>query len=265
MLGSLFDFIFSAPPPSKHVTAQKNTQVTPPFATAYEFSPSTQTRIQVSTAQPDLNPTAESTSTSWVGILVSFFPVSVVSYALAAIAMQASAEHMIEPASNAEHILKPANWIYYLCAVPLAVAVGIAFADIVAKIMAGATESIRFSPKRVGATIALIACASLPFLMVSRSRVAFSPNEIDVNSVLGFGSKTYTYEEIDSVRATLERPVAGWLTDSNQNFAFAIDFTDGTSWRSRWYPYQFDDFSEGQLMRYLAKKTGKSTKFVRRI
>ncbi|MDZ4860603.1 MAG: hypothetical protein SGI88_16630 [Candidatus Hydrogenedentes bacterium] len=239
MLREVLRFIFSPPPPLPGGVGQKAT-------------------VRVLDALPEALPAQKDIGRfAALGLGAGVFLGSaVLSFALLALGMRALAPMLINPGVGvAEHVLRPASHMYILCAIPPAIAIGLVAAWFYVLRLQDPGKLL--PPIRaIGESALLILAACAPFFMVVKSSVEFAHDAVHINPVFGIGVTSYSYSDIKGLRASLTGPVGGWLPGQSQ-FVFAIDFDDGNSWFSTWYPYESDAIENAILMRFLVKKSGK--------
>ena len=153
---------------------------------------------------------------------------------------------------DAEHVLRPSAKTYYFTAVPVAMAFGL----VGAWLYLAQLRQYRPSIPAMCALLGLVVISLAPFFLVLKSRVEFAPEAMRIKPLFGLGTISYPYSEIASIRASISSPAGGWIPGPDK-FIFAIDFNDGRSWNSTWYPYESDPIQDSILIRYIAKKSGK--------
>ncbi len=238
MIRALFKFIFSPPP---HPTARPSVRV--PSETVEE-------------APRDVATTEPAVLNSFVARLIAFTGVALVSFVILAPTMRFASPRLlpeVDPA--AQHVLRPAAWVFGLCAVPLALVIGVALSGWIAGAIRGVNPG-RPPLLWVLASMLMLGVATIPYFTVLHSSVQFTPEAVKISPLVGFGETSHGYSDVKALRTSLAGPAGGWLP-GNDRFVFAIDFSDGTTWRSLWYPCETDSVKDSELIRFLHRKTGK--------
>jgi hypothetical protein len=121
---------------------------------------------------------------------------------------------------------------------------------------AGGTEAGRLPNTRLFVWTLVLLVSLLPYYFIARSSVQFKPEEVTVAPAFTLDWASYSYSDIKQVRASIQRRNI-LITQPWDAFVFALDFNDGRTWKSAWYPYQADGQSDARLMRFLRDKTGR--------